>query len=201
MTKLSYGEDSNFMLYTDESIDNPGYMYGTFDGDNIKAELSGTWNKEHILSCSQIKLDGQDTRPDSDTKNHATDLHNLRASCQDANVTYGNKFYDNENTDITLFPNIEGTPNSSHLYEGDFRGYIARILFCMATRYDFLELNDDCNIENDTSMSKLSTLLEWNELDPVDDFEIQRNNRIYQYQGNRNPYIDYPELASIVFGE
>lgn len=54
-----------------------------------------------------------------------------------------NKFYDNENTDITLFYDIEGTPNSSHLYEGDFRGDVARILFYMATRYDFLELNDD----------------------------------------------------------
>lgn len=69
----------------------------------------------------------------------------------------------------------------------------------MATRYDFLELNDDCNAENDTYMSKLSTLLEWNELDPVDDFEIQRNSRIYEYQGNRNPYIDHSELASVVF--
>lgn len=87
------------------------------------------------------------------------------------------------------------------MYEGYFRGDVARILFYMATRYDFLELNDDCNVENDTSMSKLSTLLEWNELDPVDDFEIQRNNRIYEYQVSRNPYIDYPELASVVFGE
>ena len=120
-----------------------------------------------------MKLDGKDPRPDSDTKNHATDLHNLRASRQVANGAHGNKFYDNENTDITFFPNIEGTPNYSHLYEGDIRGDVARILFYMATRYDFLELNDDCNIENDTSMSKLSTLLEWNELGPVDEFEIQ----------------------------
>lgn len=87
------------------------------------------------------------------------------------------------------------------MYEGDFRGNVARILFYMATRYDLLELNDDCNIENDTSMSKLSTLLEWNELEPVDDFEIQRNNRIYEYQGNKNPYIVYPEFASVVFVE
>ena len=50
-------------------------------------------------------------------------------------------------------------------------------------------------------MSKLSTLLEWNKLNPVDEFEIQRNNRIYEYQGNRNPYIDHSELASVVFGE
>lgn len=188
MTKLSYGEDSNIKLYTDESVDNPGYMYGTFDGDNIKAKLSGTLNKEHIWPCSQMKLDGNDPRPDSDTKNHATDLHNLRASCQDANGAYGNKFYDNENTNITLFINIEGTPNSLHLYEGDLRGVVARISFYMATRYDFLGLNDDWNVENDTFMSKLSTLLEWNELDPVDDFEIERNNRIYEYQGNITLY-------------
>lgn len=106
-------------------------IYGTFDEDNIKAELSGTWNKEHIWLCSQMKLDGKDPRPDSDTKNHATDLHNLRVSCQGVNGAHGNKFYDNENTDITLFPNIESTPNSSHLYEGDFRGDVARWLLDM----------------------------------------------------------------------
>lgn len=39
----------------------------------------------------------------------------------------------------------------------------------------------------------------WHEEDPVDEFEIQRNNRIYEYQGNRNPFIDYADLATILY--
>ena len=63
--------------------------------------------------------------------------------------------------------------------------------------YDFLSLNDNPTGNNDTGL--LSSLLSWNELDPVDAFEIQRNNRVYAYQGNRNPFVDYSELANNLF--
>ena len=47
----------------------------------------------------------------------------------------------------------------------------------------------------------LSTLLEWHRLDPVSDYEIHRNNLIYNnYQHNRNPFIDFPSWADIAFG-
>ena len=45
-------------------------------------------------------------------------------------------------------------------------------------------------------MGRLSVLLEWNEEDPVDAFEEQWNSRIYEYQGNRNPFIDPPDCLS-----
>ena len=145
------------------------------------------------------EIDGKDPRPDGDTKNHATDLHNLRVTCQNSNGMHGNKFYDDKNSDLTFFPNLADDGNISHSYQGDHRGDVARILFYMALRYDFLELNDDLDTNNNTSMGKLSVLLKWNEEDPVDDFETQRNNRIYEFQGNRNPFIDYPELADVIY--
>ncbi|MFP4478854.1 MAG: endonuclease [Candidatus Izemoplasmatales bacterium] len=37
--------------------------------------------------------------------------------------------------------------------------------------------------------------------DPVDDFELNRNNVIYDYQGNRNPFIDNPEYVDLIWGE
>ncbi|MCU0351339.1 MAG: endonuclease, partial [Flavobacterium sp.] len=46
----------------------------------------------------------------------------------------------------------------------------------------------------------LATLLAWNTQDPADDFEMNRNNVVYNWQQNRNPFIDYPELASYVYG-
>lgn len=107
----------------------------------------------------------------------------------------GDKFFDTTTTATTLFPNITSGLNGHHAYTGDFRGDVARILFYMAVRYEGLVLNDALDVSDDVSMGKLSTLLEWNDEDPVDAFERQRNNRIYGYQGNRNPFIDYPALA------
>lgn len=103
------------------------------------------------------------------------------------------------------------------------KGDIARALFYMAARYSsftsaladpWLELTDDVNlITNQGTISSadtqskpgyygmLSTLLEWHHLDPVSDYEIHRNNLIYNnYQKNRNPFIDFPSWADIAFG-
>ena len=43
-------------------------------------------------------------------------------------------------------------------------------------------------------------LKNWHVLDPVSQKEIDRNNAIYSIQQNRNPYIDYPELVSLIWG-
>ena len=43
-------------------------------------------------------------------------------------------------------------------------------------------------------------MLTWNTQDPSDDFEMNRNNYIYTWQVNRNPFIDYPLLADYIFG-
>lgn len=103
------------------------------------------------------------------------------------------------------------------------KGDIARALFYMAARYSsftsasadpWLELVDDVNlIEKQGTISSadtqskpgyygmLSTLLEWHHLDPVSDYEIHRNNLIYNnYQHNRNPFVDFPSWADIAFG-
>ena len=47
----------------------------------------------------------------------------------------------------------------------------------------------------------LNMLLEWHHYDPVDQKEIDRNNAVYREQGNRNPYIDYPQLVDYIWGD
>jgi endonuclease I len=200
MTKTSYGQAKTMLQYTDESTTNPGFLYGLYDGDLIKAtwDNGASWNREHVWACSQMQITSQ-ARPDEDTRNHSTDLHVLRVACGPSNGEHGNKFYDNENTSITLFPNITSNLVGHHAYNGDFRGDVARILFYQYTRYAGLKLNDSLDVNDNVSMGKLSSLLSWHLLDPVDDFEMQRNVRIYGYQGNRNPFVDHPEIASIIF--
>lgn len=201
MDKYSYGDDTNIMLYTDANPENAAYLYGIYDGDDIAAVNSGIWNKEHVWACSQMGLGGND-RPTSSTKNRSSDLHNLRVSCQNSNGLHGNMFFDDENgQNTTFFVNILGTPNASHNYSGDHRGDVARILFYMETRYytEGLHLDNKLDKNDNMSMGKLETLIRWHQEDPVDDFELQRNNRIYEYQGNRNPFIDYPELVNKIY--
>jgi hypothetical protein len=47
----------------------------------------------------------------------------------------------------------------------------------------------------------MALMLEWHKKDPVSDWEITRNNRVEKVQGNRNPFIDYPDLAFYIWGE
>ena len=201
MTGRSYGDAKTMLQYIDENPSKPGYMYGLYDGDDIIPtwDSGATWNREHVWACAQMNLTGT-ARPTDSTINHSTDLHNLRVACASMNGYHSDKFYDLTNSSNTMYPNVSNDVVSGyHNYSGDHRGDVARILFYMYVRYDRLKLIDDLTIADNLSMGKLSVLLEWNNLDPVDEFEIQRNNRIYEYQGNRNPFIDYPELVQQIF--
>ncbi len=105
----------------------------------------------------------------------------------------------------------------------EWKGDVARCLLYMGTRYSFkldknsqeepyLYLTDDKTYTDDDAKRSddnkifhgvqynLSTLLKWNEQDPVSDYEIHRNNLIYKnIQDNRNPFIDHPEWARRVY--
>lgn len=101
------------------------------------------------------------------------------------------------------------------------RGDIARAMFYMDIRYeggthgvtgydepDLILTDNQTLIENSNTgspelvayMGILSVLLDWHVEDPVDDKERHRNDTVYNYQGNRNPFIDHPEWVDCVFG-
>ena len=76
----------------------------------------------------------------------------------------------------------------------------------MATRYEGeggepdLELVNGTTSSTSNNLGDLATLLLWHIQDPVDERELIRNEAVFGIQGNRNPYIDNPEYATIVFG-
>lgn len=80
----------------------------------------------------------------------------------------------------------------------EFKGDIARALLYFATRYED-EITQwhhpMLNGTNDQVYSNwfIDLLLKWHKQDPVSAHEIQRNQAGYEFQGNRNPYIDHPE--------
>ena len=201
MTKVSYGNAQTMLQYADENITEKGWLYGMWDGDKIFArwDSGSTWQREHVWACAAMKPPTGEHRPSESTRNHTSDLHNLRVACPSTNGNHGNSYLDLTTVlGTSFFPNASN-PGSSHANSGDHRGDAARIFFYQYTHYDWLKLSDTPWENPDVTMGKLSLLKEWHEADPVDAFEIQRNNRIYAYQGNRNPFIDHPEIALNLF--
>lgn len=164
------------------------------------ASGTGKWNREHIYPQSR----GGFANGTSDTADgiavylltnandilagHA-DAHALRAEDATENSTRNNKDYGGSDYNGPV-----GTQNS-------WRGDVARALFYMSVRYNGLEVVSG-NPDDTTAkkMGDLDSLLSWNLSDPADDFEMYRNNHIYTWQMNRNPFIDRPELANYIFG-
>jgi len=159
---------------------------------------TGKWNREHIYPQSRAGYsDGTSSVPDginvwtttsaNDIMAGHADAHHIRAEDGPENTSRGNRDY--------------GEYLGSTGTQGSWRGDVARALFYSACRYNALSVVNG-NLANSTlgQIGDLALLLQWNQTDPSDDFEMNRNNYIYTWQMNRNPFIDYPTLADYVFG-
>lgn len=157
------------------------------------------WNREHVWAKSHGDF--------GETPPAGTDIHHLKASDISVNADRGNLDFDNGGSQHS---EATGCYYDSDSWEprDAVKGDVARMMFYMATRYEGdvsgepdLELVD--YITGSTTnpiFGKLSTLLEWHAFDPVDDFERNRNEVVYSYQNNRNPFIDHPEYVSLIWG-
>ncbi len=164
------------------------------------ASSIGSWNREHIFPQSRggfadgtsSTSDGIDvwlpTNANDIAAGHA-DGHHIRAEDGPENSSRNNRDYG--------LNDYNGPINN----QGSWHGDVARALFYMACRYNGLEVVNG-NLPDSTAgqIGDLATLLTWNVSDPADDFEMQHNNVIYNWQMNRNPFVDYPELADYIWG-
>ncbi|MBC8399710.1 MAG: endonuclease [Flavobacteriales bacterium] len=158
----------------------------------------GKWNREHTFPRSRggfnnisadSNADGIDQywQTSIDSLRHAnSDAHGIRASDGPENSSRGNKHYGDYNGPT-------GNLNS-------FKGDVARSVLFLSLRYNGLDIVDGFP-DTVGQLGDLQTILSWNELDPVDDFEKNRNNVIYNWQNNRNPLIDLPEIVNYIWGE
>jgi endonuclease I len=159
-----------------------------YTGVSVPSTWDGgvTWQREHVWPNSRLGV----RRVAENDANVASDLHNLRFIESSINASRSNKLFDAETTSNTYFP-------------GDDAGDVARIMFYMVMKYDQLRLEDilptdQVYMSQGAIGGRLSYLLEAHETDPVSMFEAYRHSVIQTYQGNPNPFIDYPYLVNLM---
>jgi len=174
------------LVYTGRSHANDDYGTG---GDFINREH--VWAKSHGNFTDRLPM--------------YSDVHNLKPADASVNIDKSNKDFDDGGTQHTEATGCYYT-DSTWEARDEVKGDIARIIFYMSTRYEGndgesdLEVVDWNNTYPMAQHGKLSTLLQWNLLDPPDEFERNRNNVIFSFQHNRNPFIDNPEFAQLIWG-
>jgi endonuclease I len=147
----------------------------------------GRWNREHVFAKSLASpvLVTDDPGP-------GTDVHNLRAADSQMNSRRNNNYF------------RDGSGNSfldGDFYPGDeFKGDVARIIMYMYLRYPTQCEPVNIGAGDTTYAADMPDIfLQWNQEDPVSDFERNRNDVIFSFQGNRNPFIDNPYLATLIW--
>jgi endonuclease I len=209
---LSYSEIWDASKITDEDPLNGMnvlLIYGYDDNDgnyitdrsrskNLNGGNQGSdWNREHTfpnsLANPKLETSGLNSPP-------YAEAHNLRPSDAKMNSNRGNLKF------------AAGSGNagevSGNWYPGDeWKGDAARIIMYMYLRYGNQCLPSFASVgtTNSIDSNMINLLLEWNAQDPVSTIEDNRNNyhgntsNTYA-QGNRNPFIDNPYLATVVWG-
>mgnify|MGYP006189124947 CR=1 FL=1 len=178
-TFLEYTQRHNYLYKADEDPNNPDNVILVYTGESRdKREYESgsnsyspqTFNTEHIYPRSYLENEAE------------ADLHVLRVADKDVNTLRWN------------YPYVDGEGKyevkGEAFFPGDeWRGDVARIIMYMNLRYD----------ESFETMGGLDLFLEWNAEDPVSAIEKQRNEVIEDAQGNRNPFIDNPHLATRIW--
>jgi len=180
-----------WLLYTEEGRAKLDYQ--------TSSDNSGKWNREHTYPRSRGGFDSLEDLDDiadgkdifwnttADSLRHGnSDAHALRAADAIENSIRNNQHYGQ-------YIGPSGTL-------GSFYGDVARSVLYMAVRYNGLEVVNGFPEGTEGELGDLATLLNWHRNDPPDDFEMNRNNVIYNWQFNRNPFIDQPDLVEYIWG-
>ncbi|MGB0891243.1 MAG: endonuclease [Flavobacteriaceae bacterium] len=201
---LSYGEVWTACKATDENPDNTSevlLIYGYSSSGitaksrskNLNGGNVGDWNREHTYAKSN-------GTPNLGTSGAGADAHHLRASDVQFNGQRGSK----------KFADGSGNAGNSNggWYPGDeWKGDVARMMMYMYLRYpsQCVPGNNSQGSSSSTPDSMVDLFLKWNAEDPPSTVEKQRNtyhdsSSNSAAQGNRNPFIDNPRLATIIWG-
>ncbi len=201
-SSFDYGTLRDAYVNVDRDLNTNGKIIGFYNGVTLSGEWGSGWNREHTWPQSKganksipMGHDMQSVRPTSTSVNSSrgNDAFGESGSYYDPNeVTISNKNYQKKNN-------------------GSYRGDCARVIM-----YDYVVYGKNGSESNSLYngnaqlLSKLGTeglfesveiMLKWHMQDPPSLTEMVRNDGGQDYQGNRNPFIDFPEFAIMMLSD
>lgn len=203
-------------MYSDNPTGPDPYTF-TFSQFNVGSGSDGEgngWNKEHSFPNSWFS-------GTSSTNNFpGADLHHIYPTDMDVNSLRGNFPFGKVATASTTTLNGSKLGTSAISFAGysgsvfepidAYKGDFARATLYMVTRYQSEQLSWENlqatgNVVMDgttwpsVELDYLTMLVQWHLADPVSAKEIERNNEVFGYQNNRNPFVDHPEYVNLVW--
>ena len=177
----------------------------SFSANKMQREHSvpkSWWKKNNDVEYTPAYTDLWNLYPSDGTCNQA------KSNYPFGNVEEGKATFDNGSALVGKPAAGQGGGASSVFEPADeYKGDFARSIFYMATVYDDLpwvtSYQYNMFLQNTYPTLKpwaYETLLAWHRSDPVSQKEIDRNNAVETQQGNRNPFIDFPNLAEFIWG-
>lgn len=188
-------------IYSDVPGGTPPYNYvlGSDQCGNYSGE-GDCYNREHLWAQSWTNNDGVEK----------TDLHHVYPTDGKVNGVRDN--YAFGEVGVASWTSLNGSKKGSSVTPGfsgtvfepidEYKGDIARALMYVSVRYYSQDSNWDNSDMTTKSVIKdwaMTMLLRWHEEDPVSEKEINRNNAVYSIQKNRNPFVDYPDFAEMIW--
>lgn len=195
-TDLQTGTNYIWDIYSDFNFTYSTNQCGSYQGEG------DCYNREHLWAQSWTNSDATEQ----------TDLHHIYPTDGYVNQQRGNYAFGEVNNATWTSHNGSklGSCKTSLGYSGtvfepidEYKGDIARALMYVSVRY----YGQDDNWKSDQSMTDKSNikqwaiemLLKWHHNDPVSEKEIARNNAVYGIQHNRNPFVDSPNYADMIW--
>ena len=196
----------NARVYLYNYIDNEnGVITCVYSGYQVNSAYGGTTTYPAPINCEH-------TIPQSffdEANPMVSDLHHLYPTYENWNSTRSNNpFYDIDDNETAKWMYLDQSQttipssnidfyseyaNSKFEPREDHKGNVARSIFYFYTMYP-TQAGDISQIGD------INAFYQWHLDDPVDADELERNGQIETYQGDRNPYIDYPELVARAWG-
>ena len=210
-TVVSYYSAWDHLRYVDEDPENSEnvilfYMQRSHseedtcgDGNDCTSE---SWNREHVWPKSHGDFGT------TMSKVAGTDLHALRPVDNTVNSARSDKDFGEAEDDHSECTECDASADAwepSDVTKGD----AARSVFYMDLRYNGFGDEPALSLvnswtepsEDEGYLGKICTLYSWHYNDPVSDFEMERNSRVYEIQGNRNPFVDNADFVEGIWGE
>lgn len=209
----SYAGLANAYKTTDAVPNKSGYITWFYTGTEVKFSgfggKGGQTNREHVWP-----KDGGSAF--SETSECGSDAHHLRPTECNLNSTRGSKSFGEveQSTQNVVNQNKsasygDGTADSLCYTSGSFfypaagyRGATARILMYVQTRWgNKFNLQFVDGAGHSKTIGDFKTIMKWHLEELPTQEEINRNQAVYEIQGNRNPFIDHPEYAAYIYSE